>query len=80
MVVVVAVADVAVPFLSFLRSSFAAFLLVSQTFALRLKTSRYLYLSCARYSRPFGVTPKDFRETFSVSLKRFFLPPWESLP
>ena len=48
---VAVVANVAVPFLSFLHSSVAALLLCSQTFAPRLTTSRHLSLSCARYSR-----------------------------
>ena len=78
MVVVVAV--VAVPFLSSLRSSVAAFLLDSLTFASCLKTSRYLSLSPARYSRQLGAIPKDFMETFSVSMKRFFWSLWERLP
>ena len=69
---VVAVVDVAVPFLCFLCSSVAAFLLVSQTLAPRLTPSHYLSLFNARYSRQLGVILKDFRETFSVSLKRFF--------
>ena len=38
---VAAMTDVPVPFLSFLRSSVATFLLVSQTFAPRLTTSRH---------------------------------------
>ena len=41
---------VTVPFLSFLRSSVAAFLLVSQTFVPRLTSSHNLFLSYARYS------------------------------
>ena len=77
---VMTVANVAVPFLSFLRSSVAAFLLASQTFVSCLTTSRHLSLSCARYFKQLRVTPKDFMETFSVSLKRFFWPPWECLP
>ena len=77
---VVTLTDMAVLFLSFLSSSVVAFLLISQTFASRLITSRYLSLSCTRYSRQLGAIPKDFVETFSVSLKRFFWPPWERLP
>ena len=74
---VATVADVSVPFLSFLCSSVAVFLLVSQTFSPRLTTSHHLSLSWARYSRQLGVIPKDFMETFSVSLKHFFWPPWK---
>ena len=74
-----AVADVAVPFLSFLYSSIAASLLASQTFSPRLTTLRHLSLSRARYSKQLGVTLKDFMETFSVSVKCFFWPPWERL-
>ena len=77
---VVAVADVAEPFLSFLRSTAAAFLLVSQTFALRLTTSHHLSLSCARYSKQLGSILKDFMQIFSVFLKRFFWCPWDRLP
>ena len=72
-----------VPFLSFLRSSVAAFLLVSQTFAPRLTTARHLSLSYARNTRQLGAIPKDFMETFSVhqrDLGRFFWPLWERLP
>ena len=76
---VAAVADVAVPFLSFLRSSVTAFLLASYTFTPRLTTSRHFSLFCPRYSKQLGVTPKDFMETFSVSFKCFFWPPWERL-
>ena len=63
----VAVADVAVPFLRFLNSLFAAFLLVSQTFARRLTISRHFSLFSARCSRQSGAIAKDFMETFSVS-------------
>ena len=69
---VAAVADVAVPFLSFLRSSVAAFLLVSQTFAPCLTTSRHLSLSCTRYSWQLRLIPKDFIETLTVCLCRAF--------
>ena len=70
----VAVVDVGVPFLSFLRSSVAVFLLVSQNFAPHLTTSCHVSLSCTRYSKHLGAILKDFMETFSVSLKRFFWP------
>ena len=60
-------------FLTFLCSSVVGFLLISQTFTPRLTYSLYLSLSCTRYSRQFGATPKDSRETLSVSLKHFFL-------
>ena len=76
---VAAVVDVAVPFLSFLHSSVAAFLLGSLTFAPRWTTSHYLSLSCTRYSRQLGAIPKDFRVTFSVSLKHFFWSHWKRL-
>ena len=56
------------------------FLLASQTFTPRLKTSRYLSLSCARYSRLLGMLPEDFMDTFCVSGKRFFWTQWERLP
>ena len=61
-------ADVAVLFLSFLCSSVAAFLLVSQTFVSGLTTSLHLSLSSSRYSKQIRVASKDFMETFSVSL------------
>ena len=77
---VAAEADVAVPFLSLLRCSTAAFLLASQTFAQRLTILRYLSLFCARYSKQLGSIPKDFTETFSVSLKRFFWSSWYHFP
>ena len=73
---VAAVADVAVPFLSFLRSSVAAFLLTSQTFAPRLTTSRLLFLCRTRYSMQLRAILKDLMDTFNVSLKRFSWPPW----
>ena len=66
-------------FLCFPCSSVTAFLLVSQTFALRLTTSRHLSLSCARYSRQLGTIPKGFMETFSVSLNCLFWRLWERL-
>ena len=69
---VAAVADVAVPFLIFLRGSVAAFLLVSQTFIPRLTTSCHLCLSCARYSKQLRFITKDFTETFRVSLRSAF--------
>ena len=47
---VAAVAVVTEPFLNFLRSLFAMFLLASQNFAQHLTTSHHLSLSCARYS------------------------------
>ena len=72
-------ADVALPFLSFLCSSVATFLLVSQTFTPCLTTSRHLSLSCATYSRELGAIMKYYMETFWVSLKRFFWPLWERL-
>ena len=67
-----AVANMALPFLSFLHSSVAAFLLVSQTFAPRLTTSRHFSLFCNRYSRQLGAMPKYLMESFSVSLKSVF--------
>ena len=69
----------AVPFLSVLCSSVTVFFLVSQIFAPRLTASYHLSLSCTKYSRQLRATPKDFMETFSVSLKCFFWPPWERL-
>ena len=63
---VAAVADMAVPFLSFLFSSVAAFLLVSQTFAPHLTTSLYFSLSSARYSWQLGVSV--FEALFLASL------------
>ena len=77
---VAAVADVALFSKVLLPSSAAAFLLVSQTFAPRLTTSRHLSQYCARYSKQLRVIPKDFMEIFSVFLKCFFWLPWECLP
>ena len=55
--VLVVVADVVVPSLSFLHSSVAAFLLVSQTFAPCLITSCHLSLFCTFYSIQLEVIP-----------------------
>ena len=77
---VVAMADMAVPFLSFLCSSLNTFLLVSQTYTPHLMTSCYMSLFCTRYFWQLGVKLKDFMETFSVSLKGFFWPLWKCLP
>ena len=54
------------PFLNVLRSSVAAFLLVSLSFVPCLTTSRHLSLFCARYSRQLEAIPKDFMETSSI--------------
>ena len=78
---VVAVVDVTVPFLSFLCSSVAVFLLVLQTFARRLTTSRHSSsLSCARYSRQLRMTPKRFQEDLQCVFEDlFFWPRWQGL-
>ena len=47
---------------------------ISQTFAPRLTTSRHMSLFCATYFRQLVTIPKDFMETFSVSLKCLFWP------
>ena len=64
---VAAADDVAVSFLSFLHCSAAAFLLASQTFSPCFIT-RHLSLFCVSYSRLLGGIPKDFQETFRMSL------------
>ena len=56
---VVAVADVAVPFLSFLCSSVATFLLVSQTFVPCLTTLHHLSMSCASWITIRGDTERS---------------------
>ena len=62
----IAVADVAMPFLSILHRSGAAFLLASLTFAPHLTTSRHLSQSCAKYFKQLGVIPIDFMGSFEA--------------
>ena len=57
----------------------SVFLLVWHTLLSRLITSHHLSPSYARYSCQLEAIPKDFIETFRVSLKSFFWLPWERM-
>ena len=70
----------ALSFLSFLRLSAADFALSSCQLAPWWIAARHVTLSEAVCSHEAGSIPKDFSETFRVSLKRFLWPPSERLP